>query len=169
MDPGFSFVFLGTYQRLARCWALAVSGEEPDTATTVIPEAQRLIAANLLDPPRSCVATWYALLCEMHLAAGSTDDAAIALDRADFYLNAYGRALPGRDCSCCCERNCCKTQGAPVAVVRAAAELARSLSNDREKRDCSRTAPMSFSTNSIDYERFALMRRPSNPLGVHSL
>jgi hypothetical protein len=133
VDPGFSFVFLGTYQRLARCWALAVSGEDAEAATTVIPEAQRLIAANLLDPPRSCVATWYALLCEMHLAAGSTDDAAIALDRADFYLNAYGQRYP-EGLLLLLRAQLLRAQGAPVAVVRAAAELARSLSNDREAR-----------------------------------
>ena len=89
VDPGFSFVFLGTYQRLARCWALAIDGDRG-----AIPEAQRLIARNLLDPPRSCVATWYGLLGEMHLAAGSLDDAAAALDRAEFYINAYGQRYP---------------------------------------------------------------------------
>ena len=32
VDPDHSFVFLGGYQRLARCWARAVSGEDPADA-----------------------------------------------------------------------------------------------------------------------------------------
>lgn len=133
VDPGFSFVFLGTYQRLARCWALVVSGEEPDATETAIREAQRLIAANLLDPPRSCVATWYALLGEMHLAAGSIDEAAAALDRADFYLNAYGQRYP-EGLILLLRARLLQARGEPVAVVRAAAEVARTLSIDREAR-----------------------------------
>jgi len=131
VDPGFSFVFLGTYQRLARCWALAVTGAEPNPTATVIPEAQRLIAANLLDPPRSCVATWYMLLGEMHLSAGSTDDAAIALDRAEFYLNAYGQRYP-EALLLLLRARVLHARGEPVTVVRAATEKARALSIERE-------------------------------------
>jgi ATP/maltotriose-dependent transcriptional regulator MalT len=131
VDPGFSFVFLGTYQRLARCWALAVTGAHPDSAATVIPEAQRLIAANLLDPPRSCLATWYVLLGEMHLSTGSTDDAATALDRAEFYLNAYGQRYP-EGLLLLLRARLLHARGEPVAVVRAATETARKLAIDRE-------------------------------------
>lgn len=130
VDPGFSFVFLGTYQRLARCWAMAVSGSEQ---SATIREAQRLIAANLLDPPRSCVATWYGLLGEMHLAAGSTDGAAAALNRADFYLNAYGQRYPEGLIGLLRARLLHST-GAPIAVVRSAAEAARALSIERGAR-----------------------------------
>jgi DNA-binding SARP family transcriptional activator len=133
VDPGFSFVFLGTYQRLARCWALVVSGAEPDATGSAIREAQRLIAANLLDPPRSCVATWYALLGEMHLVAGSVDEAAAALDRADFYLNAYGQRYP-EGLLLLLRARLLQARGEPIAVVRAAAEVARTLSVDREAR-----------------------------------
>jgi len=131
VDAGFSFVFLGTYQRLARCWALALSTDEPEEATAAISEAQRLIAANLLDPPRSCVATWYVLLGEMHLAAGSIDEAAAALERADFYLNTYGQRYP-EGLLLLLRARLLQAQGEPVAVVRAAATKARVLSLDRE-------------------------------------
>jgi DNA-binding SARP family transcriptional activator len=127
VDEGFSFVFLGTYQRLARCWALALAGENPAAA---IAEAQRVIAANLLDPPRSCVATWYALLGEMHLATGATDEAAAALDRADFYLNAYGQRYP-EGLILLLRARLLHARGAPVSAVRAAAEKVRALSADR--------------------------------------
>ncbi|MDA2892132.1 BTAD domain-containing putative transcriptional regulator [Mycolicibacterium sp. BiH015] len=130
VDPGFSFVFLGTYQRLARCWALAVSGSDQ---STTIPEAQRLIAANLLDPPRSCVATWYGLLGEMQLAAGAFDAAAAALDRADFYLNTYGQRYPEGLIGLLRARLLLAT-GAPITAVRSAAEAARVLSVERGAR-----------------------------------
>lgn len=130
VDPGFSFVFLGTYQRLARCWALAVSGRDQ---STTIAEAQRLIAANLLDPPRSCVATWYGLLGEMQLAAGSTDAAAAALNRADFYLDTYGQRYPEGLVGLLRARLMLAT-GEPIAAVRSTAEAARALSIERGAR-----------------------------------
>ncbi|HTI73590.1 MAG TPA: BTAD domain-containing putative transcriptional regulator [Mycobacterium sp.] len=131
VDPGFSFVFLGTYQRLARCWAVALSSDDPHTSATVIAEAQRLIAANLLDPPRSCVATWYALLAEMYLAAGSIDAAAEALDRAQFYIDAFGQRYP-EGLVMLLRARVLYARGEPVGVVRAAAEAARASSADHE-------------------------------------
>jgi hypothetical protein len=128
VDPGFSFVFLGTYQRLARCWALAVTGEDPADR---IAEAQRIIAANLLDPPRSDVATWYGLLGEMHLAAGSIQEAETALNRADFCLNTYGQRT-GEGLILLVRARLLHARNEPVAAVRAAAEKARALSIDRE-------------------------------------
>jgi hypothetical protein len=126
VDPGFSFIFLGTYQRLARCWALSLTGDDPGATTA---EAQRLIARNLLDPPRSCVATWYGLLGEMHLAAGSLDDAAAALDRADFYLNAYGQRYP-EGLLLLLRARLLQARGEPTTVVRSAAERARQRSTE---------------------------------------
>lgn len=128
VDPGFSFVFLGTYQRLARCWAMALTGDEPLTA---IREAQRVIATNLLDPPRSCVSTWYGLLGEMYLAAGLTNDAAVALDRADFYLDAHGQRS-SEGLLLLLRAQLLEARGEPAAVVRAAGERARALSVERE-------------------------------------
>ncbi|MFD9286444.1 ATP-binding protein [Streptomyces mirabilis] len=88
LDPEFSFVFLGTYQRLARCWALAMSGIDPEGAAA---ETERLIEENLLNPPRSCVSTWFGALAQMRMAAGALDEAAEALDRADECLERYGQ------------------------------------------------------------------------------
>ncbi|TQR85765.1 AAA family ATPase [Mycobacterium hodleri] len=131
VDPGFSFVFLGTYQRLARCWALAMTGGAMAGATSAITEAQRIIAANLLDPPRSCVATWYALLGEMYLAAGSPDEAAAALDRAEFYVNAYGQRYP-QGLILLLRARVLHARGKPAATVRAAAEAALTFSHNHE-------------------------------------
>jgi hypothetical protein len=127
VDPGFSFVFLGTYQRLARCWALSLAGDDPRTS---IPEVQRLIARNLLDPPRSCLTTWYGLLAEMHLAAGSLDEAATALDRADFYLDAYGQRY-AEGLLLLLRARLWHARGEPLPAVLAAAEHARQLSVER--------------------------------------
>ncbi|MFF0086998.1 BTAD domain-containing putative transcriptional regulator [Streptomyces canus] len=127
VDPGFSFVFLGTYQRLARCWALAMTGDDPVGAAG---EAQRIITANLLNPPRSCVATWYGLLGEMWLAAGATDEAAAALDRADLFLDARGQRYP-EGLILLLRARLLQARGEPVDVVRAAAEKARELSTER--------------------------------------
>jgi len=90
-------------------------------------EAEQLILANLLDPPRSCVATWFGLLGEARPAAGRPERAAEALDRADWALDAFGQRyaeglillIPAR---------LLLARGEPVPVVRAAAERARALS-----------------------------------------
>ena len=97
----------------------------------MIEEAQRLIAANLLDPPRSCVATWYALLAEMLLATGSVDAAVEALDRAQFYIDAFGQRYP-QGLILLLRARVLSARGETVGVVRAAAEAARTLSADHE-------------------------------------
>ncbi|MFE1521236.1 AAA family ATPase [[Kitasatospora] papulosa] len=87
VDPHFSFVSLGTYLRLARCWALAVAGRD---AAAAADEAERLIRTHLVSPARTCISTWYALLGEMRIAAGSPDKATAALDSAEEYFERYG-------------------------------------------------------------------------------
>ncbi|MFJ3671049.1 ATP-binding protein [Streptomyces sp. NPDC090106] len=87
-DPHFSFVSLGAYLRLARCWALAVTGQDAGAAAD---EAERLIRTHLASPARTCVSTWYALLAEMRLADGAAAQATAALDSADEYLERYGQ------------------------------------------------------------------------------
>ncbi|GGP17978.1 AAA family ATPase [Nonomuraea glycinis] len=126
-DPGQSFAYLGTYQRLARCWALTMTGDGPARATA---EAERIIAADLLDPPRSCVATWFGLLGEMRLANGDTVAAAAALDRADLCLDAYGQRYP-EGLVLLQRARLLQARGAPVAAVRSAGEQARELSTTR--------------------------------------
>ncbi|MEJ3746394.1 BTAD domain-containing putative transcriptional regulator [Actinomycetes bacterium KLBMP 9797] len=128
VDPEFSFAFLGSYQRLAQCWARAVTGNDPAGAAA---EAQALIAMALADPPRSGLATWSGLLGEMWLAAGKVDEAAAALDRADRALDAYGQ----RDAEgllLLLRARLLHARGQPATVVRAAAERARQVSIERE-------------------------------------
>ncbi|MEV5503687.1 BTAD domain-containing putative transcriptional regulator [Nonomuraea fuscirosea] len=138
VDPGFSFVFLGTYQRLARCWALAVTGRDPAGAAA---EAERLIGAHLLDPPRSCVATWHGLLGEMWLAAGALAEAAAALDLADQCLDTYGQRYP-EGLLLLLRARVQQALGKPVALVRATAERARALSAEREAHLFARRAEL---------------------------
>ena len=128
VDPEFTFVFQGTYQRLARSWARAMTGQHPADAAA---EMERLITTNLLDPPRSCVATWFGLLGEAWLAAGQPDEAAAALDRADWALDAFGQRYP-EGLILLFRARLLHARGEPDAVVRAAAERARSLSVERE-------------------------------------
>jgi DNA-binding SARP family transcriptional activator len=125
-DPVFSFVFLGGYQRLARCWARAVSEGDPDAAA----EAEKLIAVSLLDPPRSGLATWYGLLGEMWLSAGRLGDAAAALDRADSFVATYGQRY-AEGLLLLLRARLMQARGEPAAEVRAVVERARVLSNER--------------------------------------
>ncbi|MFJ9249044.1 hypothetical protein [Streptomyces sp. NPDC101776] len=128
LDPEFSFVFLGSYQRLAMCWARAVTGEDPAGAAT---EAQRLITAALADPPRSGLATWYGLLAEMWLAAGRSDEASAALDQADLALDTYGQRY-AESLLLIIRARVLQARDEPDATVRAVAERARALCDERE-------------------------------------
>lgn len=127
VDPQFSFVFLGTYQRLARCWARALTGDDPAGAAT---EAESIIAVNLLDPPRSCVATWYGLLGEMRLAAGMPDEAGAALDVAEACLDTYGQRYP-EALLMLLRARVLHAQGEPLDAVLAVADRARVLAIER--------------------------------------
>ncbi len=101
-DPDFSFVFLGTYQRLARCWASAMTGDDPEGAAA---EAERIITANLLDPPRSCVATWYGLLARCGWRSGQRRTPPPPSIRR---TTSSKPAVSGtrRVCCCSCGRGC---------------------------------------------------------------
>ncbi|MBL7512833.1 BTAD domain-containing putative transcriptional regulator [Frankia nepalensis] len=128
VDPEFSYGFLGSYPRLARWWARAMTGEDPAGAAAA---AQELIDASLLDPPRSCLASWYGLLAEMRLAAGMPVEAGAALDRAEELLGTYGeRYAEGH--VLLLRARLLLARGEPTAAVRAAAERARALSVERE-------------------------------------
>ncbi|MFF7467650.1 BTAD domain-containing putative transcriptional regulator [Streptomyces sp. NPDC008092] len=128
LDPEFSFVFLGSYQRLALCWAHAVTGQDPAGAAA---EAQRLITAALADPPRSGLATWYGLLGEMWLMAGELDEAAAALDRADSALDTHGQRY-AEGLLLLLRARVLEARGEPAVIVRATAERALALSTERE-------------------------------------
>jgi DNA-binding SARP family transcriptional activator/tetratricopeptide (TPR) repeat protein len=127
-DPGFSYTFFGTYLRLARCWAAALTGSDPAEAAA---EAEATIAAMLLDPPRSNLHTWYALLAEMWLAAGRLDKTAEALDRAGHFLDAHGQRY-AEGLLLLMRARLLHARGEPAATVRAAAERARALAGERE-------------------------------------
>ena len=127
-DPELSFGFFGMYQRLARFWALAMAGRDPNGSAA---EVERLITENLLDPPRSDIATWYGLLGEMYLAAGALNEAAGALDRADEALDAYGQRY-GEGLILLIRARLLHARAGPAAEVAAAAEAARELSIARE-------------------------------------
>ncbi|AGZ41255.1 ATP-binding protein [Actinoplanes friuliensis] len=127
-DPGFSYTFFGAYLRLARWWARAVTGVDPAGAAT---EAEAVITTVLLDPPRSNLPTWYALLAEMWLAAGRVDDAAKALDRADEFLEAHGQRY-AEGLLLLVRARLLRARGEPDAAVRAAAGRARTRSVERE-------------------------------------
>ncbi len=128
VDPDYSFVFLGGYQRLARCWARALTGDDPSGAAA---EAETIIGAVLLDPPRSGVAAWFGLLAEMLLAADLPDRAAQALDRAEELLDAH-RQRYAEGLVVLLRAQVQRAQGASAAAVRATAERARVLSVERE-------------------------------------
>ncbi|BBX09402.1 BTAD domain-containing putative transcriptional regulator [Mycolicibacterium aichiense] len=129
VDPGFNFVFLGTYQRLAGCWAAAMTGDRPVDAAAR--DAEALIAANLLDPPRSCVATWCALLAEMWLEAGESDLAATALEQAEQHMRDHGQRY-AEGFVLLMRARLTHARGVPSAQVRVAAQHARAVSVDRE-------------------------------------
>ncbi|MFF5075590.1 AAA family ATPase [Actinoplanes sp. NPDC000266] len=126
-DPGFSFQILGAYQRLARWWALAVTGHDPAGAAA---ETERMITTILLDPPRSCVSTWYGLMGEMLLAAGEPEKALDALDRAGECFEAYGQRY-AEGLILLLRARALAAAGEPVEVVRAAALRARTFSAGR--------------------------------------
>ena len=128
VDPDHSFFFLGGYQRLARCWARALTGDDPASAAD---EAETIIAAVLLDPPRSGLAAWHGLLAEMLLAADLPNKAAQALDRADQALDAHGQRYP-EGLLLLLRARVQQACGEPAAAVRATTERARALSAERE-------------------------------------
>ncbi|MFE5331329.1 BTAD domain-containing putative transcriptional regulator [Embleya sp. NPDC056575] len=135
-DPASSFGFLGSYQRLARCWARAVTGEDPAGAAA---EAQDLIVASLSDPPRSDLAVWYGFLGEMWLVAGKLDEALAALDRAQSALDTYGQRY-AEGLVLVLRAQVMQARGEPVAACRAVAERAHALSVEREAHLSARRA-----------------------------
>ena len=128
LDPDFAFSFSGTYIRLARLWALAMSGADPATSGT---EVDQIIQASLVDPPRSNLATWYALLAEIRLADGNAPAAAAALDKAETFISAYGERY-AEGLVLLMRARTLHLQGHATETVRAAAQQALTLSTTRE-------------------------------------
>ncbi|GAA2216023.1 hypothetical protein GCM10009850_114920 [Nonomuraea monospora] len=126
-DPDFSFVFLGTYQRLIRYWALAKTGQDPAGAAE---QAERLVATNLLNPQRASVSIFTGYLCEMWLVAGVLDKAATALDRAEACLDLYDERF-AEGLLLLLRARLLHARGKPVAEVRAVADRSRTVSAER--------------------------------------
>ncbi|WP_204078748.1 ATP-binding protein [Planotetraspora phitsanulokensis] len=124
------------YIRLNWYWARALTGDDP---AGIAAEAEQLVAGTLVDPPRWGVAYHHGLLAEMWLAAGRPDKAAIALDRADQALEAYGQRY-AEGLVLLLRARLLHARGEPAEVVRAAAEKARDQSNERESHLFARRA-----------------------------
>lgn len=116
------------YIRQYWCWARALTGEDPAGAAA---EAEQLLAATLLDPPRWGIAYQYGLIAEMWLAAGLPDRAGTALERADEALDAYGQRY-AEGLLLLLRARLLHARGESAAVVRASARRARALSTKRE-------------------------------------
>ncbi|WP_422768965.1 hypothetical protein ACN28C_19410 [Plantactinospora sp. WMMC1484] len=116
------------YVRLNWYWAQALTGEDPVRITA---EAEQLLATTITDPPRWGVAYHNGLIAEMWLAAGRPDEAGTALDRADHALEAYGQRY-AEGLIRLLRARLLHARGAPLDVVRAAAEEARAWSAERE-------------------------------------
>lgn len=128
VDPDYNYDYLGTYQRLARSWALAMTGQDARGAAT---ELQELISERLENPTRACIATWHALLGEAWLAADDVDRAVAALDRGDEYVERYGQRYP-EGLLLLVRAKALRVRGAPTAEVRAVAERARVRAREQQ-------------------------------------
>ncbi|BCB76552.1 hypothetical protein GCM10022251_22660 [Phytohabitans flavus] len=126
-DPEHLFVHVDPYLRQTSCWTRALTGDDPAGAAA---EAEKLLVATLLDPPRWGIAFYYGLVAEMLLAAGMPVEAAAVLDRADWFLDAQGQRY-AEGLLLLLRAQVLLARGEPVAVVRAAAEQARQLSVER--------------------------------------
>ncbi|MFI1990852.1 ATP-binding protein [Actinoplanes sp. NPDC020271] len=127
-DPGFSYTFFGTYARLARCWAAALTGDDPAGAAA---EAEKIIIGRLLDPPRSNLHLWYGLLAEIWLAADRLDEATGALEQAGHFLEAHGQRY-AEGLLLLLRARLLQARGESAATVRAAVRKARALAVERE-------------------------------------
>ncbi|GLY28840.1 hypothetical protein Kisp02_22050 [Kineosporia sp. NBRC 101731] len=115
------------YVRLDWYWARALTGDDPAANAA---EAEHVLAATLLDPPRWGLAYWYGLIAEMWLAAGMPDKASTALEQAGQVLNDLGQRY-AEGLLLLLRARLLHARGEPVDVVRAAAEAARVRSCER--------------------------------------
>jgi hypothetical protein len=118
VDPHHFFVNIDSYLRVSRCWARALTGDDPAGAAA---EAEEIIG-TMLDPPMYGVTQYYAALAEMWLAAGMPNEADVALDRADRFAECLRLLLRAK---------VLHARGEPVGVVRAAVAKAETVSIER--------------------------------------
>ncbi|MDT3445849.1 BTAD domain-containing putative transcriptional regulator [Pseudofrankia sp. BMG5.37] len=112
------------YIRQSWCWARALTGDDPAGAAA---EAESLLAADLLDPPRWGIAYHYGLIAEMWLAAGMPDRAAAALGRADQAVWDHGQRY-AEGLLLLLKARLSQARGESPAAIRAAAQRAYSHS-----------------------------------------
>ena len=109
-------------------WARAVTGDDPAGAAA---EAEKLLTAELLDPPQWGIAYQYALIGEAWLAAGEPDRAQAALDLADQAIWDHGQRY-AEGLLLLLRARLAHARGEPADTVRAAAEQARVRSRATE-------------------------------------
>lgn len=126
-DPGHFFPSVDSYLTITSCWVRALTGRDPAQAAA---EAEAVLVTRLLDPPRFGIAFHYGLIVEMFLAGGMTDQARAALERAEWFLEAHGQRY-AEGLLLLLRARLLHAAGEPDAVVRAAAEQARTLSLER--------------------------------------
>ncbi|MDN3357317.1 BTAD domain-containing putative transcriptional regulator [Actinomadura sp. DC4] len=125
-DPYHSFVNIDTYLRVSRCWARALTGDDPAGSAT---EAEQLIG-TMRDPPMYGVTQYYSALAEMWLAAGMANEAGVALDDADRFADRHDERYT--ECLRLLLRaKVLHARGEPVGAVRAAAAEAEIVSIER--------------------------------------
>jgi DNA-binding SARP family transcriptional activator len=136
VDPHHSFVNVDLYLRVSRCWARALTGDDPAGAAA---DAEQVILTTMPDSPAYGVTMNFALLAEMLLAAGKPNEAKAALDRADHFFHVQDEryAEPLRLLLHAKVLHAC---GAPSDAVHAAAARAETVSNERGAYVISRRA-----------------------------
>jgi hypothetical protein len=128
-DPHHFFVNIDAYMRVSRCWARALTGDDPAGAAA---EAEQVIGRSMLDPPMYGASQYYALLAEMWLAAGMPVEAGVALDRADRFADRHDERYA--EClGLLLRAKVLHARGEPVDVVRAAVAAAETRAAEREE------------------------------------
>jgi DNA-binding SARP family transcriptional activator len=126
-DPHHLFINVDPYRRVSRCWARALTGDDPAAAAA---EAEQVVRTTMLDPPMYSVSQYCALVAEMLLAAELPDKAGTALDQADRLADAHGEGFtePLRRLL---RTKVVQARGEPADVVRAAAAQAKTIAMER--------------------------------------
>jgi hypothetical protein len=104
-DPHHFFVNVDSYLRVSRCWARALTGDDPAAAAA---EAEQVVSATMLDSPLYEASQYRALVAEMLLAAEMPNEAGTVLDQADRLADVHDegfteplrRPAPGKGGAC---------------------------------------------------------------------
>ena len=113
--------------RVVRCWARALTSEDPADAAAAAADAERVVVTTMLDPPRFGVTRDYALVAEMFLAGGMPDEAGAALDQADRLADLHNEQF-AESLRLLVRAKVLHGLGEPVDVVLSAAGKAKTFS-----------------------------------------